>query len=105
MIENVFEDELEFKPSEQEINAALTSLTYRAFVKIKAKMRIHLDRTRDKIIKRRSSFAVEAGETAEQNNTKPSEGQAVVGEEEQKKIELEQKKTNQQRLSLLKAVR
>ena len=51
----MYEDDEEFKLSEQDIQIALSKLHFRAVVKIHAKFKRHLDRTRDNIEKRRIS--------------------------------------------------
>ena len=56
----MYEDDKEFLPSEQEVKESLTKLTFRARVMLKAKMKMHLNRTRDNIEKQRNSFLDES---------------------------------------------
>ena len=53
-MKNIYEDDDDFLPSEQEVKNSLTKVRLRATVMIKAKMKMHLNRTRDNIERRGS---------------------------------------------------
>lgn len=95
-IENIFEGEGAFLPSEQEINAAFTKLKFRAVVKIKAKMKQHLNKTRDMIVRRKSAVLESVGGSEEKGRAKLTM--------EQDSIDFDKRKTNQKRLNLLSAL-
>ena len=106
-VKNVYEDDTEFKTSDQDIIGALTKLRIRVAVKIKMKRR--LDKTRDKILERRKSFLDNSILLGEQNKSKPAtlekpEKETNVEDGEKKKELAMRNSTKQHRMNLLTAV-
>lgn len=102
-MKNIYEDDQEFlDPSELEVQSSLTKLTFRARVVLAARLKMHLNKTRDKLSALEDQARRKSQDAKDQTNPSISNPLNLVNQNE---TQSNQRLHGSMRVNLLEAVK